>query len=892
MSAKRKTTSKLTQTRKRAKFVDLDYDFESEEDWARTDEILLENTCHPEIILWVRAKEIFDCTIYDLIPWELDVDISLNHNIYTREGEIVNSNWSASFCNMLLRVILCPLFKDNIQFLHNAIRLAMYWRLGNQRDDRVPGRFTRDASPEIRSYFERFHGSSSYFNKPRTIQYGVSYRDLEVIEHSWDEYVKDSDDEHLSLQQLLQAYETRRSGMASRSREKVLEEKKRLLIEKKETRNGGPLGRGETRGSSSNTGVANEAGSYGRRNNTHGFSRNSRIEGSSGQSSTANEAGPSRQRSTAREAESNEQRSIANEAGSSEQRGRIQGSRKSRNEKQRRQRIRSRSSSSTENEGAPSRHQSRTQISSTNANEGPSRQKSKSQSSSSTVNEGAPSRQQGRTQTFSSSSSENEDEPMRRRRRSPTFFSNNVTNVTGSMNDPFDSDYMPEQMAGDEMADVEMADEEMADEEMTDEEMEFNQPALSPELDIPAARKFVVPSSQTPEPVQKPQSVMVNGPELGGVSDVVGNSAPPSVLPNTSLVPHSAPAPAATGRTISRTPRAASPLTGPLLSRRQPTIAHISQKSSEPATTNTASLSVPHLEASGAQEATGELSLRTPVPPLTHKSQEKLRQCLGLPSVAALKRALNHRNFTTPFNELYDKAIKPDRAEIKARQAPTLQQVQEQLAEGESHGQCKYSGGAELNGPGWQDDWMGLDHYAYCLWRLRRFEITLRDGLFFQKQMETADTDSRIWQMILRARMDRRKPGDPSRSQLPVTVPKEYSASSLKRSAGEGLLGPKHESSKRITHVEVIDLCNSDEEVVSKLKSSPKSSKQGVSVDGTNESKSPAPNEQLHRKWKGKGKQVDTVDQGVYLREQRKNMGEGSGSNNEPAGKGMKDEHA
>lgn len=114
----------------------------------------------------------------------------------------------------------------------------------------------------------------------------------------------------------------------------------------------------------------------------------------------------------------------------------------------------------------------------------------------------------------------------------------------------------------------------------------------------------------------------------------------------------------------------------------------------------------------------------------------------------------------------------------------------------------------------------------------------MREGLFFQKEMTAADVDARIWQMILRARMDRRQSDGVSGAGLTGTVPDQIQAGEIRRPDPQELL------KSRTRDTEIIDLTQSsyDEELSVKKEAVPASYMEGT------------------RKWKGKGKETDPVD--------------------------------
>ncbi|KAF5872665.1 uncharacterized protein Bfra_006028 [Botrytis fragariae] len=185
----------------------------SSSSWSADDEVLLQRTTNAEEVLWKRCLEIHSITPYELISHGEYVDISTNHEINGSDGsKIPNTNWSDSFITELTSLVICPIFHGNIPLLHHAIRSATWHRLGQQhRQD--PGYYTNGSSKsrllgelegsldselftEIQTiineripdgfldHFAFIGNIKDYvgrFAKPKTIQLGVSNRDLEAI---------------------------------------------------------------------------------------------------------------------------------------------------------------------------------------------------------------------------------------------------------------------------------------------------------------------------------------------------------------------------------------------------------------------------------------------------------------------------------------------------------------------------------------------------------------------------------------------------------------------------------------------------------------------------------------------------------------------------------------
>ncbi|KAF7947880.1 hypothetical protein EAE96_008957 [Botrytis aclada] len=227
-----------------------------------------------EVLLWKRCLEIHSITPYELIPHGEYVDISTNHEINGSGGsKIPNTNWSDSFITELTSLVICPIFHGNIPLLHHAIRLAPWHRLGQQhRQD--PGCCTNNSSksrllgelegsldselftkiqtminetiPDGFSDHCAFIGNIKdcvgRFTKPKTIQLGVSNRDLEAIGNAWNQYVEEQDDIRIDLllsstKEYRKVYNTRRKAFESRNdiismdRDVILSRKKSAILQ-------------------------------------------------------------------------------------------------------------------------------------------------------------------------------------------------------------------------------------------------------------------------------------------------------------------------------------------------------------------------------------------------------------------------------------------------------------------------------------------------------------------------------------------------------------------------------------------------------------------------------------------------------------------------------------
>ncbi|TGO38930.1 hypothetical protein BHYA_0064g00260 [Botrytis hyacinthi] len=201
----------------------------SSSSWSADDEVLLQRTTNAEEMLGDPQHYTIQ-----LIPHGGYVDISTNN--------------------------------ENIPLLQHAIRLATWHRLGQQhRQD--PGYYTNDSSKsrllgelegslnselftEIRkmiseripdgfsdhcSFIGNIKDCVGRFIKPKTIQLGVSNRDLEAIADAWNQYVEEQDDIKIDLllsstKEYRKAFESRNDIM-SMDRDTILSMKKSAILE-------------------------------------------------------------------------------------------------------------------------------------------------------------------------------------------------------------------------------------------------------------------------------------------------------------------------------------------------------------------------------------------------------------------------------------------------------------------------------------------------------------------------------------------------------------------------------------------------------------------------------------------------------------------------------------
>jgi hypothetical protein len=168
-----------------------------------------------------------------------------------------------------------------------------------------------------------------------------------------------------------------------------------------------------------------------------------------------------------------------------------------------------------------------------------------------------------------------------------------------------------------------------------------------------------------------------------------------------------------------------------------------------------------------SDEITEAPGLTGMVPAGIYSNLDKLSLYLGLGTAAAVKGWMQSAAFKPHFDELYQSWLKPQQelasTQNKSRkQGPQLPLVQAALTNGEFHGDEKYSG-YHISKEGWSE----IDHYALCLYRLRKANTDHRDGAFRNTSMSVAEMESRLWNAMLRAtydsaksRQDRRKSGE------------------------------------------------------------------------------------------------------------------------------------
>jgi hypothetical protein len=124
---------------------------------------------------------------------------------------------------------------------------------------------------------------------------------------------------------------------------------------------------------------------------------------------------------------------------------------------------------------------------------------------------------------------------------------------------------------------------------------------------------------------------------------------------------------------------------------------------------------------------------------------------LGLGSEKEVTDCLGSNTFKPYFDELYNNwiAIEKQRAAQKGstrKQGPQLVAVQAAIANGERFGDEKYSGYLID-----KSTFTEIDHYALCLFRLRKVNADNRSGLFRNKSLSESEIEVRLWMGMLRA---------------------------------------------------------------------------------------------------------------------------------------------
>ncbi|KAJ8068532.1 hypothetical protein OCU04_004082 [Sclerotinia nivalis] len=137
------------------------------------------------------------------------------------------------------------------------------------------------------------------------------------------------------------------------------------------------------------------------------------------------------------------------------------------------------------------------------------------------------------------------------------------------------------------------------------------------------------------------------------------------------------------------------------------------------------------------------------IPPETSQNLMKMAPYLGLSGEGAVGEFLRSNEFLPTFKDLYQQVISPRTASVPNFKGPSLKSVQSEILRGETYGDRKYSA-CVLNMSCWEE----IDHYALCLHRLCCINSTVRNGLFFRRQMSTMEMEVCLWMCIVRATAD------------------------------------------------------------------------------------------------------------------------------------------
>jgi alkylated DNA nucleotide flippase Atl1 len=161
--------------------------------------------------------------------------------------------------------------------------------------------------------------------------------------------------------------------------------------------------------------------------------------------------------------------------------------------------------------------------------------------------------------------------------------------------------------------------------------------------------------------------------------------------------------------------------------------------------------------------------LHGPVPQGASTSYGRMAPYLGLTSAKAVKAWMASPAFKPCFDELCKDHIIPAQQLAKSQgrtrpHGPLLNAVQLALKDGEALGDERYSSYYELD----KTDWSDVDHYALCLFRLKKLNMDNRDGIFRSKVLPPSDMESRLWMAIMKASYEMAESRQPKeKSQFP-----------------------------------------------------------------------------------------------------------------------------
>jgi hypothetical protein len=141
-----------------------------------------------------------------------------------------------------------------------------------------------------------------------------------------------------------------------------------------------------------------------------------------------------------------------------------------------------------------------------------------------------------------------------------------------------------------------------------------------------------------------------------------------------------------------------------------------------------------------------------PVPAGASASYSRMAPYLGLANGRAVQAWMASTAFKPCFDELCKDHIIPAQqlAKLQGRtrpHGPVLPAVQLALEDGEAMGDERYSSYDEID----KTDWTDVDHYALCLFRLKKRNMDNRDGLFRTKALPDNDMESRLWMAMMKA---------------------------------------------------------------------------------------------------------------------------------------------
>jgi hypothetical protein len=136
------------------------------------------------------------CQPYDLLPLGLKFDNTANERLIYDDSDgstpgFVDLNLSNTFCQVLTTIMLCPAFKDNLDFLRYARELSHFHRICGTRPIE-PQVLDEDGSLALPEHFEfvKYIEDEARSRTQREQRIGIVKRDLSEVHEAWDEYAR------------------------------------------------------------------------------------------------------------------------------------------------------------------------------------------------------------------------------------------------------------------------------------------------------------------------------------------------------------------------------------------------------------------------------------------------------------------------------------------------------------------------------------------------------------------------------------------------------------------------------------------------------------------------------------------------------------------------------